>query len=143
MPGPEPAGATEGPGAPQSLRAECDRIAPIYADQDKILRRLLRWPVCRTMKLFVPVLTVIQHNRKLRGRSQVHSPRSRVLLHVFGAAALMLGIAGVSGLPAHASEQASSGYTPAKVGELDCNGFSSVQKEVRPSLCTDISGAIK
>jgi hypothetical protein len=77
----------------------------------------------------------------------VHGLRSRVLLRVFGTAALLLGIAGLSGLPAHATEPASPGststYTPAKAGELDCNGFSSVQKALRPSLCTDISGAIK
>ena len=59
----------------------------------------------------------------------------------------MLGLAGLSGLPAHATEPASAGaastFTPAKYGELDCNGFSKVQKEVRPSECTDISGHIK
>ena len=31
-------------------------------------------------------------------------------------------------------------YTPSKTGELDCNGFSPAQKEVRASECTDIRG---
>jgi hypothetical protein len=69
------------------------------------------------------------------------------VLRVAGTAALLLGMAGLTGLTAHATEPAGTGasstYTPAKTGELDCNGFSSVQKSVRPALCTDISGAIK
>jgi hypothetical protein len=77
----------------------------------------------------------------------VHVSRSKVVLGVFGTAALLLGIAGISGLPAHATgsgDTSSSTYTPAKTGELDCNGFSSSgQKEIRANLCTDISGAVK
>jgi hypothetical protein len=67
-------------------------------------------------------------------------------LRVFSGAALLLGIGALTGVPAHAAApanvSASSSSTPAK-GELDCNGFSTVQKELRANLCTDISGAIK
>jgi hypothetical protein len=81
----------------------------------------------------------------------VHRSRSRVLLGITSAAALLFGVAWTSGLPAQAatptavsaSSGSSSGSTIPKVGEDDCNGFSPVQKEIRPSLCTDISGAIK
>jgi hypothetical protein len=31
---------------------------------------------------------------------------------------------------------------PSKTGELDCNGFSTIQKSVRPSTCTDIKGIL-
>jgi len=52
----------------------------------------------------------------------------------------------MTGVPAHAAQPAnvpaSSSSTPAK-GDLDCNGYSSAQKELRANLCTDISGAIK
>src|SRR6202451_1812337 len=52
----------------------------------------------------------------------------------------------MTGMPAHAAQPAnvpaSSSSTPAK-GDLDCNGFSKAQKELRANLCTDISGAIK
>jgi uncharacterized membrane protein len=69
--------------------------------------------------------------------------------------ALALAIAALFGLTMTASlvsapgAQASAGttsartaasYTPAKTGELDCNGFSPAQKEVRASECTDIRG---
>ncbi|HLK72135.1 MAG TPA: hypothetical protein VKU77_00665 [Streptosporangiaceae bacterium] len=77
----------------------------------------------------------------------MHSPRSKVLSRVFTGAALLLGIGAMTGGPAHAaaptSASANSSYTPAKAGELDCNGFSTAQKELRASLCTDISGNIK
>jgi hypothetical protein len=81
----------------------------------------------------------------------VHRSRSRVLLGITSAAALLFGVAWTSGLPAQAatptavsaSSGSSSSSTIPKVGEDDCNGFSTVQKEIRPSLCTDISGAIK
>ena len=76
----------------------------------------------------------------------MQASRSKVLLGAFGAAALLLGIAGVTGLPAHTTPRADSGsttFTANSAGELDCNGYSTLQKEVRPSLCTDISGNIK
>jgi len=75
----------------------------------------------------------------------VQVSRSRVVLGVFGAAALLFGMAGISGVPAHASEpgDSSSSTSVAPTGELDCNGWSTLQKEVRASLCTDISGAVK
>ena len=76
----------------------------------------------------------------------MHSPRSKILLRVFSGAALLLGVGAMTGVPAHAAQPAnvpaSSTSAPAK-GELDCNGDSTVQKELRASLCTDISGAIK
>jgi hypothetical protein len=59
------------------------------------------------------------------------------------AIALLLGIAWTSGIPAVASTTASSSYTPAARGELDCNGFSPVQKPIRLFACTDIRGASK
>lgn len=67
------------------------------------------------------------------------------MLGVFGTAALLLGI-GVTGLPAHAAaptDTSSSTITANPTGELDCNGYSTVQKPVRASTCTDISGNIK
>jgi hypothetical protein len=73
----------------------------------------------------------------------VHRPRSRTLLGIISAAALLFGIAWTSGVPAMASVAAPSGtssYTPAKTGELDCNGFSPVQKPLRLFNCTDIRG---
>jgi hypothetical protein len=68
-------------------------------------------------------------------------------LRVFSGAALLLGVGAMTGVPAHAAQSAnvpasSSSTTPAR-GELDCNGFSTVQKELRANLCTDISGHIK
>ena len=68
--------------------------------------------------------------------------RSKVVLGVFGAAALALGI-GVIGLPAHAAAPTDTTITANATGELDCNGWSTVQKPVRESLCTDISGHVK
>ena len=64
-------------------------------------------------------------------------------------AAIMLGAAIIMGLsstagaqtsPGTARAQATGGYRPAARGELDCNGFSPVQKPVRASDCTDIRG---
>ena len=68
-------------------------------------------------------------------------------MRVFSGAALLLGVGAMTGMPAHAAQPAnvpaSSSSAPAKVGDLDCNGYSSAQKELRANLCTDISGAIK
>ncbi len=68
-------------------------------------------------------------------------------MRVFSGAALLLGVGAMTGVPAQAAQSAnvpaSSSSTPAKAGELDCNGFSTVQKQLRANLCTDISGAIK
>jgi len=72
----------------------------------------------------------------------VQVSRSKVVLGVFGAAALALGI-GVIGLPAHAAAPTDTTITANATGELDCNGWSTVQKPVRESLCTDISGHVK
>ena len=64
-------------------------------------------------------------------------------------AAIMLGAALAAGLSSTAGAQTSSGtagaqatasYTPAASGELDCNGYSPVQKPVRADECTDIRG---
>jgi hypothetical protein len=77
---------------------------------------------------------------------QVQGSRSRVVSRIFGTAALLLGIAGLSGLPAHATPVtpgAASASSLPKTGEGDCNGFSTVQKELHAMECTDISGAIK
>ena len=67
-------------------------------------------------------------------------------MRVFSGAALLLGVGAMTGVPAHAAQSAnapaSSSSFPAK-GDLDCNGFSTVQKELRANLCTDISGHIK
>jgi hypothetical protein len=79
----------------------------------------------------------------MTARLHVYGKRSRVLLGTLSAVALLLGVAWTSGMPAAASVTASSKYTPAARGELDCNGFSTVQKELRASLCADISGAVK
>jgi hypothetical protein len=79
----------------------------------------------------------------MTARLHMYGKRSRVLLATLSAVALLFGVAWTSGVPAAASVAASSKYTPAARGDLDCNGFSTVQKEIRASLCTDISGAIK
>jgi hypothetical protein len=76
----------------------------------------------------------------MRARLQVRGSRSRVLLGAFSAAALFLGVAGTSGMTAAASVATTPSYTPPAQGELDCNGFSPVQKPVRASECTDIRG---
>jgi hypothetical protein len=63
------------------------------------------------------------------------------------AVAVLLGAGIAAGLPSAAGAQTpatqantTASYTPAATGELDCNGFSPVQKPVRESLCTDIRG---
>jgi hypothetical protein len=69
-----------------------------------------------------------------------------VLLGLTSAAALLFGVAWTSGVPAQAATTAkvSSGsisFTPNAKGELDCNGFSPVQKPLRGTQnCTDIRG---
>ena len=76
-------------------------------------------------------------------RLHVRSSRSRVLLGVFSGAGLLLGLAGLSGVPASASVSAPAAFTPASQGNLDCNGYSTVQKPLRPNLCADVSGSSK
>jgi hypothetical protein len=57
---------------------------------------------------------------------------------------LLFGVAWASGVPAAASVAGSSAkYTPAARGELDCNGFSPVQKPLRRFNCTDVRGRKK
>jgi hypothetical protein len=59
------------------------------------------------------------------------------------AIAAMFGLAVLSGSTAVAAGAATgshSSYTPAARGELDCNGFSSVQKALHASECTDVRG---
>ena len=60
------------------------------------------------------------------------------------AVAVLCGIATTLSLISAAGAQTSAGtsssYTPAATGELDCNGFSPVQKPVRGNECTDIRG---
>ena len=80
---------------------------------------------------------------KLRGRLQVPGSRSRVLLPLLTAVALVFGIAWTSGIPALAATtakvSASTSVNAAPRGELDCNGFSPVQKPLRRRAeCTDI-----
>jgi hypothetical protein len=79
----------------------------------------------------------------MRARLHVHGNRSRVLLGTLSAIALMFGVAWISGVPAAASVTASSKYVPNARGELDCNGFSKVQKPLKAMECTDIRGAKK
>jgi hypothetical protein len=59
------------------------------------------------------------------------------------AVALLFGVAWTSGIPAAASVASSARYHPAARGELDCNGFSNVQKPLRLMNCTDIRGSTK
>ncbi len=60
------------------------------------------------------------------------------------AIALLLGIAWTSGIPAAASTAASTSYTPAARGELDCNGVQPGAEAVAGNrTCTDIRGASK
>jgi hypothetical protein len=74
-------------------------------------------------------------------RSEVRGSRWRALAGVCTATvACLFGIAGTGGLITAAAAQGTSSYTPAATGELDCNGFSPVQKELRANLCTDIRG---
>ena len=86
----------------------------------------------------------------MRARLHVHGSRSRVLLGVFSAVALTCGVAAATGTPAAASVTAKAstggnistiGSTPNQYGELDCNGFSPVQKPLRGTMnCADIRG---
>jgi hypothetical protein len=79
----------------------------------------------------------------MRARLDMKGTRSRVLLGLLSAVALLLGIAWTSGLPAAASTAAPSSaakYVPNARGELDCNGFSPVQKPLRLFNCTDVRG---
>jgi hypothetical protein len=77
----------------------------------------------------------------MRARLRVRGSRSRFLLGVLSAIALVLGVASTSGLQAAASTTTTANYTPASQGELDCNGFSPVQKPLRENECADIRGA--
>jgi hypothetical protein len=78
----------------------------------------------------------------MKARLHVHGRHSRVLLGALSAVALLLGIAWTSGVPAAAAATTASsvGFHPAARGELDCNGFSPVQKPLRLFNCTDIRG---
>ena len=79
----------------------------------------------------------------MRARLHMKGTRSRVLLGLLSAVALLFGIAWTSGVPAAASTAAPSSsakYVPNARGELDCNGFSPVQKPLRAFNCTDIRG---
>ena len=73
----------------------------------------------------------------------MHRPRSRVLLGFISAIALLFGVAWTSGVPAQAAVTAVAKYVPAAQGGLDCNGYSPVQKPVRPNWCTDVRGSKK
>jgi hypothetical protein len=76
----------------------------------------------------------------MRKRSKLLDSRLRLLPGGFIlAAAAMFGIA-MAGAPAVAAPQSASSFTPAARGELDCNGFSPVQKPLRNNECTDIRG---
>jgi len=83
----------------------------------------------------------------MRARLHERGSRLRFLLGAVSAVALVLGIAWTSGIPAQASVT-TSGTTVNGVhfnaqGEVDCNGFSPVQKPLRLMNCTDIRGASK
>jgi hypothetical protein len=76
----------------------------------------------------------------MRTRLHMHGARSRIALGLLSAVAL-LGIAWTSGVPAVASTASPAAtYVPNTQGELDCNGFSPVQKPLRLFNCTDIRG---
>jgi hypothetical protein len=81
----------------------------------------------------------------MRARTHVHVTHSRVLLGILSTVALLLGIAWTSGVPAAAAASVTqtASYTPNARGELDCNGFSPVQKPLRAFNCTDIRGGSK
>ena len=66
-----------------------------------------------------------------------------MLLGIISAAALLFGIAWTSGVPAAAAVANAPKFIPASQGELDCNGFSPVQKPLKPFNCTDIRGGKK
>ena len=72
---------------------------------------------------------------------QVHSSRWRAIAAICAVTVTSLfGVVGTGGLVTAATGQTPSSYTPPATGELDCNGFSPVQKPLRPMLCTDIRG---
>jgi len=76
----------------------------------------------------------------MRARLHERGSRLRFLLGAVSAVALVLGIAWTSGIPAQASVT-TSGTTVNGVhfnaqGEVDCNGFSPVQKPLRLMNCT-------
>jgi len=79
----------------------------------------------------------------MRARLRVRSTRWKVLLGTLSAFALMFGVAWNSGAPALASVVKAPSFIPASQGELDCNGFSPVQKPLREFNCTDIAGGKK
>ena len=66
-----------------------------------------------------------------------------MLLGFISAIALLFGVAWTSGVPAAASVAAKAKFVPASQGELDCNGFSKVQKPLKAMYCTDIRGVKK
>jgi hypothetical protein len=76
----------------------------------------------------------------MRARLHVHGKRSRILLGTLSAIALLFGVAWTSGVPAGASVASTAKYVPNSQGELDCNGFSPVQKPLRLFNCADIRG---
>jgi hypothetical protein len=77
----------------------------------------------------------------MRKRSQLLGSRLRLLPGGFVlVVAGLFGVAMTTSLPAAASPQSAPKYTPAARGELDCNGFSPVQKPLRASECADIRG---
>lgn len=81
----------------------------------------------------------------MRKRTQVSNPRRKLLPGAFTLAiASLFGIAMLTGSTAAvagATGTSTSTFTPAARGELDCNGFSPVQKILHASDCTDIRGA--
>ena len=77
----------------------------------------------------------------MRIRSQLYGSRLRILPGVFALSiAGSFAVAVTSSAPAVASGQSAPAYTPAAQGNLDCNGFSPVQKPLRANECTDIRG---
>jgi len=67
-----------------------------------------------------------------------------VLLGFISAIALLFGVAWTSGVPAAATVTVKAPrYVPASHGELDCNGYSRVQKPLRLMTCTDVRGSKK
>jgi hypothetical protein len=77
----------------------------------------------------------------MRKRSLVNGSRLRILPTTFVLAAAGAVAIAMTGSAAAANDaRATLASTPNAVGELDCNGFSPVQKEVRASICTDIRG---
>jgi hypothetical protein len=77
----------------------------------------------------------------MRKRSQLLGSRLRLLPGGFVlVVAGLFGVAMTVSIPALAGTQTASGYTPAARGELDCNGYSPVQKTLRANECADIRG---